>query len=90
MIPQAFARQLFFANSSRARGKDAKTIAVQHFETTDFPAPPVVHLAPKTDRYGRHAKIQISEIGQSLTVNIAALDHHSPTTANFLRGRVDL
>jgi hypothetical protein len=51
VVPEAFSRQLVEANGLCSRSKNTKPIAVQHFETLHFPALPVFHLAPKTDRY---------------------------------------
>src|SRR5438874_6329753 len=90
MLPNAFSRQFVGTNRVCARSKGAITIAVQHLETADFPPPPVLHLAPKTDRYARHAEIQIGQLGQLFAVDITALDHDSPAPANLLRDRIDL
>src|SRR6266571_4484368 len=90
VLPNAFSRQFVGTNRVCARSKGAITIAVQHLETADFPRPPILHLAPKTDRYARHAKIQIRQICQLLAMDIAALDHQSPAPANLLRDQVDL
>jgi hypothetical protein len=90
MFPQALAWQLVGTNYPRTTGKSAKPIAVEHAKTLHFPAPPVFDFAPKTDRYSRHAKIQIGQVGQWLAVDVSALNHHSPPTANLLRDRIDL
>jgi hypothetical protein len=85
VFPKAFTGQLVGTNGVRARGKGAKPIAVEHLEAARFPALPVFDLAPKTDRYVRQAKVQIGQIGQLLAVNVAALYHYAPATANLLR-----
>ena len=52
--------------------------------------PPVFGFAPKADRYARHAKIQVGQIRQLLAVDVAALDHYSPTATNLLGARANL
>jgi hypothetical protein len=61
-----------------------KPIAVEHSETIDLPALPIAYFGPETDRYIRHPKIQIGQIGQLLAVGITVLDHHSPSTTDPL------
>ena len=90
MFPKTFTRQLIDANRLCSRRINTKAIAIQHLETLCFPAFPVFDLAPKTDRYVRHAKIQIRQAGQLFAVAVALLNHHSPPTTGFLRDRIDL
>ncbi|PYJ46911.1 MAG: hypothetical protein DME85_08170 [Verrucomicrobia bacterium] len=63
VFPETLARQLIDADGVRARCKSTKPIAIKHLKTPDLPSLPVFHLAPKTNRYIRHAKIQIGQIG---------------------------
>jgi len=90
VFPEAFPGQLVEANGFCSRSKNTKPIAVQHFETLHFPALPVFGLAPETNGYARYAKVQIGQIGQLLTVDVAALNHYLPTTTHLLEGRTDL
>ena len=90
VFPKALPRQLVEANGLCSRSKNTKPIAVQHFETRHFPALPVFGLAPETNGYARYAKVQIGQIGQLLTVDVAALNHYLPTTTHLLEGRTDL
>jgi hypothetical protein len=90
MFPKTFTGQLIDANRLCSRSINTKTIAIQHLETLRFPAFPVFDLAPKADRYVRHAKIQIGQVGQLLAVAVALLNDHSPPTTGSLRDRIDL
>jgi hypothetical protein len=90
VIPKAFTGQFVETNGLCVRGKNAKTITVEHSEAARFPALPVFDLAPETNRYVRHAKIQIGQVGQWLAVDIATLQHYAPPAANLLRDRIDL
>jgi hypothetical protein len=69
---------------------EAKARKRSHSKTFYFPTPPVFGLAAKADRYVRHAKIQVGQIRQLLVVDVAALDHYSPTATNLLGGRANL
>jgi hypothetical protein len=90
VFPQAFARQLIDADGVRARCKSAIPIAIKHLKTPNLPSLPVVRFAPKTNRYIRHAKIQIRQIGQLLAMGVAALNYHSPPTPDPLRNGTEL
>jgi len=90
IFPKTFTGQLIDANRLCSRSINTKTIAIQHLETLRFPAFPVFDLAPKADRYVRHAKIQIGQVGQLLAVAVALLNDHSPPTTGSLRDRIDL
>jgi hypothetical protein len=85
VIPKAFTGQFVEAHGLCVRGKNAKTIAVEHLKAARFPALPVFDLAPEPNRYVRQAKVQIGQIAQLLAVTVAALQHHVPATANLLR-----
>jgi hypothetical protein len=57
MFPEALARQLVDANRVVAQARDAKPIAVEHFETLHLPALPVFRFGPETDWQAGYAKI---------------------------------
>ena len=46
-------------------------VAIQHLEAIDFPSPPIIKLAPKTNRNVSRAKIEVGEIRQSLAVEVS-------------------
>ncbi|HEU5312433.1 MAG TPA: hypothetical protein VFU08_01320 [Candidatus Udaeobacter sp.] len=87
--PQALTRQLIDADGFCAGCKGAKTIAIEHSKTLYLPSLPVVHIAPETDRYPRHAEIQIAQISQLLAVSVAPLNYHSPSPTDPLGNRTE-
>ena len=89
VVPKTFAWQLVLDHRPLARGNRAKTIAIEHVETFDLPVTPCFDFAQETNRDVPGAKIKIGQIGHLLTVGVAALHHHSPAPAHFLRDRID-
>jgi hypothetical protein len=85
MFPETFTRQLIEVNRPGARAGSAKTIAIEHLKAACLPVLPLFGFAPEADWYVRHTKIQIREIGQLFTVNVASLDHDGLATTDFLR-----
>jgi len=75
MFPQTFARQLFGNDRAFAGGRRAIAVAIEHLKAVDFPALPLLRLAPESNRNVRHSKIEICEIGQLFAVKITPLHH---------------
>jgi hypothetical protein len=90
MLPQAFSGQLVGADRSVTAHPRAKTVAIEHFETVYFPPSPICDFCPETDRYARHAEIQIRQLGELFAVAVAPLDYHSPSATAFLGDRINL
>jgi hypothetical protein len=68
VVPETFPRQLIEANRSATGSGRPKTIAIEHSETVRLPALPLFGSAPEANRYARHAKIQIGQVGQLFAV----------------------
>ena len=89
MLPKALAGQLMERDRSQVRDRGAKPVAVQHPETTHFPAPPFSDVAQEPDRDVRQTQIKIDEIGRAFSVDIASLYNHVAITPPLFRDRVD-
>ncbi|PYK40605.1 MAG: hypothetical protein DME60_07685 [Verrucomicrobia bacterium] len=90
VFPKVFPREFVGADRLCCRRINPKTVAIQHLKTLRFPAPPVFCFAPKTDWYVRHAKIQIGQIGQLVTVDLTVFKHDLPSATDLLGDRAEL
>jgi hypothetical protein len=90
VIPQTGSRQFLDADRVLAAGVNVKFFSVQHFETVDFPAAPILYVAPKPNRNSGDAKVKICKLGQLFAVGIPALHDYPATTSRFFRDRIDL
>jgi hypothetical protein len=59
VFPYTFAWKLFRNNAPRAGSVGAVFVAVEHLKTIHFPAMPLFHLAPETNRNIGHAEKEI-------------------------------
>ncbi|PYI91726.1 MAG: hypothetical protein DME97_12600 [Verrucomicrobia bacterium] len=90
VVPKALARQFIERDRSRVRDRSAKPVAIQHLETTHFPAAPFSHVAQKPDRDAGEAQIEINKIGRASSVDIAALCYDRAISPPLFRDRIDL
>jgi hypothetical protein len=63
MVPHTFPWQLVGVNAARGGSASMKTIVIQHVETLYFQSLPFFGVHPKPNRYTRHPKVQICQLG---------------------------
>jgi len=90
VVPKTFARQFVFNDAALAGRTRPEPVAIEHVERVDFPAPPIVELAPETNRQLGPTELEISHFSDLLARTVATLDHHRSFSADLFRNRIDL